>query len=279
MYKVLLVDDERMILDGIAMIIDWKTLGVQLIGKEKNGLDALNFMEKYQPDIVITDITMPGLDGLGLVAKCTELYPDIKWIFISGYNEFEYARKAMRYGVKHYLLKPCNEQQISEALTDVIKEKENEEKAIHFLQNIKDEAGNLLFSEKEDILKQISQRAMAHNRRRTQKYSKVIQQIIDYIHDELDNPNLSLQWLANEHLFMNADYLGKTFKKEVGQRFSSYVTNARMNCAVEMIEKDPDIKVFELAEKLGFGTNPQYFSQLFKRIKGVTPSEILKSLD
>ncbi|GAE92811.1 DNA-binding response regulator [Gracilibacillus boraciitolerans JCM 21714] len=84
MYKVLLVDDERMILDGISVIVDWSQYETQLIGKAMNGIEAYDFIKKNKPDIVITDITMPGLDGIELVKKAKLEYPDIKWIFLSG---------------------------------------------------------------------------------------------------------------------------------------------------------------------------------------------------
>ncbi|MNJ80329.1 HTH-type transcriptional regulator YesS [compost metagenome] len=76
---------------------------------------------------------------------------------------------------------------------------------------------------------------------------------------------------------MNADYLGKLFKKETGEKFSNYVVKLRMEKAIEEIEKTGDVKVFELAEKLGFGDNPQYFSQVFKKYTGHTPSEYKRS--
>jgi len=78
-------------------------------------------------------------------------------------------------------------------------------------------------------------------------------------------------------LYMNADYLGKLFKKETGERFSNYVMKARMEKAIELIGEMDDVKVFELAELLGFGDNPQYFSQVFKKHTGFTPSEFKRS--
>src|SRR5699024_889371 len=152
MYKVLLVDDERMILDGISKIVDWNSQGVELIGKAMNGIEAIDFIKKNLPDIVITDITMPGLDGIGLVSKTKDQYPDIKWVFLSGFSEFEYARQAMRYGVKHYLLKPCNEEQISDALYEIVQEKKSEEEAIEYFQSIEEDARKLYHHEYEDIL-------------------------------------------------------------------------------------------------------------------------------
>ncbi|GAA0307992.1 two-component system response regulator YesN [Gracilibacillus halotolerans] len=502
MFKVLLVDDERMILDGISSIVEWHKLETELIGKAMNGLEALELMDKNTPDIVITDITMPGLDGIGLVAKAKEKYPNVKWIFLSGYSEFDYAQQAMRYGVKHYLLKPCNEEQISEAILEVIKEIKKEQAAeeyIHLIeekatkstmlqfenmlkqyfmyqnlskdtvqamkemtkQNYRNSFAFLLFTveeekefnkinefslliekslkefhpltvvienhivgfarysdelieqsrlfhkahnktlsfsivlseqkrdgeerlslhqlldqlfyqskqsflpptewvefqtsssnmlpveeivihlkkrqsiealncvkkvchqmaentvtpklakgyliqlflllmskfphrEVEDRLQVVSQMEqfihiesfviyfeqlfdrLIHHGKEERKLSPVVQDMLDYIEEEFGNPDLSLQWLASNRLFMNADYLGKIFKKEMGQRFSTFVTNYRIDKAVEIAEKEQDIKVFELAERIGFGNNPQYFSQLFKRIKGFTPSQIIQ---
>lgn len=510
MYKVLLVDDERMILDGISVIVDWNKHDTELIGKALNGVEAYDFITKQQPDIVITDITMPGLDGIELVRKARKDYPSIKWIFLSGFNEFEYARQAMRFGVKHYLLKPCNEDHISEALYEVVKEKRAEEEAIAYVRTIEKEVTVNTVNQYEEVLKQfftyeqiaetsqskmrmlvedlypsdsfffwmlfmegriaydqinelvdkinqafphenvittlienklivwmrfseenqmkikaffeseiqntvlritavltkgfvkeqtanipklddmvqqvfyhprysliayhqwihfkevfhadleidldtivyflkkklkkqansylsdymeklkkhkvapkvtrgyfiqiylllmnkfthqstedrvqaigqmeeyqhysdfvaffdnLFERMMVQNEA-PPKYSKVVREMLACIDAEIENPELSLQWLANHCLYMNADYLGKIFKKEIGQRFSSYVTNVRINKAVEIIEEEQDIKVFELAERLGFGNNPQYFSQIFKRMKGFTPSEIIKS--
>src|SRR5690554_4350705 len=122
MYRVLLVDDERIIIEGISSIIDWGSYGTELIGTARNGLEAYEFIVMHEPDIVITDIRMPGMDGLQLVQKVRENDHHVQFIMLSGFGEFDYARKAMRYGVKHYLLKPCNEQLITQALTEVVEE-------------------------------------------------------------------------------------------------------------------------------------------------------------
>lgn len=250
MYKVLLVDDERTILEGISSIVDWGAQGVVLSGTAKNGVEAMDYINKHHPDIVITDITMPGLDGIQLLEKSSETYPFIKWILLSGFSEFEYAQRAMRFGVKHYLLKPYKENIISQALRDVVKE----------LDLLKSQ--DIYFKLKDE---------------NKQKYSSVTEKMIEVIEKELENPLLSLRWVADEKLYMNADYLGKQFKKEVGQRFSIFVTNKRIEKAVEIIEHEGDIKVFELAERLGFENNPQYFSQIFKKITGYSPSDLIKN--
>ena len=93
MYKVLVVDDERIILEGISQIIDWNKHDCVLMGTAKNGLEALAAVQAERPDIIITDIKMPGMNGLQLVEKVSELYPGTAFIMLSGFSEFDYAKK------------------------------------------------------------------------------------------------------------------------------------------------------------------------------------------
>src|SRR5690625_7469263 len=99
--------------------------------------------------------------------------------------------------------------------------------------------------------------------------------MIDSIERHLGIPLLTLLFLANEKLYMNADYLGKQFKKEVGQGFSTFVRNKRIERALNIIEQESNIRVCELAERIGFDDNPQYFSQIFKKTTGHVPSELI----
>ncbi|MNV80288.1 HTH-type transcriptional regulator YesS [compost metagenome] len=96
------------------------------------------------------------------------------------------------------------------------------------------------------------------------------------IADDYKNAELSLSSVAAEMLYMNPDYLGKIFKKITGEKFSNYVTNYRITKASEHIMHSGDVRVFELAEMFGFGGNAQYFSQVFKKVTGQTPTEFMK---
>jgi len=120
MYSVVVVDDERIIREGIIRMIEWEELGLQVIGAKQNGLEAMSFIMEQNPDIVITDIMMPEMNGLELISAIHEKLPHVMFIVLSGYGEFEFANKAMKYGVKHYILKPCDEGDITEALTQVM---------------------------------------------------------------------------------------------------------------------------------------------------------------
>ncbi len=503
---MLLADDEKIILEGISNSVDWASLNVELIGTASNGIEAYEKIMLLKPDIVLTDIQMPGLDGIGLIEKVQDTCPCIQFILLSGYSEFEYARKAMKYGIKNYLLKPCNEDQIaqavSEAKNDLVVLEENQQRTsrlkenlvkikpyiqsqllIDLLQetekqqdlplqewldlnvdtvkvqlcliqfegevefehylvmnrlgkemlgtpllnaNIRDyviymvaeEDGlmerlrkiqeqyytlhhvnvtialsdaNLIrhtkkmYDEVKECLKyrfylgegqiitknciqrfisdasakpeidehkmtlyiksgqaaeittllkgyfaevkrnqpciqdaksyyselylsvihlvgfkrmmgywsefigvlnkwtmnQIEERILAtvseitkeFSRKLHRKQTTIIERVIDIMNEQFSDPDLTLKLVANHMLYMNPDYLGKLFKQETGERFSSYLTKLRLEKAVLYIQEKGDVQITVLAERAGFGDNPQYFSQVFKKYLGCTPSE------
>ena len=116
-YQVMLADDENDVLEVIQKKIDWNALGLEEPVKASNGVEALELAEKVQPDIVMTDIKMPYMDGLELARQLRQLYPDIRIIILSGFDEFEYAKEAVHLNAVEYLLKPID----SEYLTAVFR--------------------------------------------------------------------------------------------------------------------------------------------------------------
>lgn len=116
MWKVLLADDEAVIVKGLRRLIDWQALGVEVAGEVTDGLSALRVIREVRPDLVVSDIRMPGLTGLELMELCREEGQPAKFIFISGYEEFEYARKALSGGAVEYLLKPVSAQDLEKAV-------------------------------------------------------------------------------------------------------------------------------------------------------------------
>ena len=104
-YRVLIVDDEPIILSGIRHLIDWEKADAEIIGAAGNGEEAYSIIEREHPDIVITDIKMPVMDGLALAGKCSEEFPEIVFIILTSLEEFSLAKEAIGYGVSDYLLK------------------------------------------------------------------------------------------------------------------------------------------------------------------------------
>lgn len=120
MIKLLIADDEKIIRETISTIIDWSSLGIRIVGLAKDGIEAYHIILDESPDIVLTDIKMPGISGLELIEKIYETNRRTQFIILSGYNEFEYAKTAMKFGVRHYLLKPCNENQIINSVKEIM---------------------------------------------------------------------------------------------------------------------------------------------------------------
>ena len=104
-------------------------------------------------------------------------------------------------------------------------------------------------------------------------YSSLVRDTINSINSNIENENLSLRWLAGTILFTNVDYLGKLFKKETGKNFSYYVMEKRMEMAKELLLEGRKDRIYEIAEMVGYGSNSQYFSQVFKKYTGVSPLE------
>lgn len=121
MVRLLIADDERTMRETISTVIDWQSLNVEIVATCKDGLEAYAACMDLCPDIVLTDIRMPGLSGLDLIQKLRKASPDTRFIILSGYGEFQYAQEAMSFGVQHYLLKPCNEEQIIRAVKETAK--------------------------------------------------------------------------------------------------------------------------------------------------------------
>ena len=123
MLKVLIADDEKMICSLISQLLDWNALGYEIVGMAYTGVDAYEMIRKEQPDVIISDIRMPGYDGIELIKRTKEAGIEAEFVMISGFKQFEYAQNAMKYGVKYYLLKPIEEdklQEIAEEIKDSI---------------------------------------------------------------------------------------------------------------------------------------------------------------
>ncbi len=505
MLKLIIADDERIIRETISNLIDWTSLGIELIGSCSDGIEAYNMILDESPDIVMTDIRMPGLTGLELIERIYQSDPGIQFILLSGFGEFEYAKKAMKYRVRHYLLKPCNEEQIIESMKEVISEyyrrrafqelqdkqrvladnlhhsilaniinegvslpeqsrpawntysrfmdfhntgyelcylyfleeghlnetlteiykymKQNApgiavysiyvkntlmlffeshqvsyhnldtffaalspktqttateyqrqpfgslwELLEHLLQKIRRYGiiyfmnglrpvptcnYNNLITEVEQITQILSEppdknhqnhlirlknvlndisnpdffkqlassmiiklaggsntyspleatqflltlnqesdtdtiRTMLYEKvgqivdqmaAAPRQYSAFIEKVMQYVEENLSNPNLTLKWIAENYLYMNVDYVSKRFIKETDQKFSNYLTSLRIQKAKQLLTESSSEQIQWVADQVGCGNNPQYFSQIFKKNTGMTPSAYAKNIN
>lgn len=121
MYKLLIVDDEVRIRTGLAELIEWEVYGIEICGLAEDGMKAWLKIKNLSPDIVLVDISMPNMSGLELIELCTHIETTPKFIILSGYNDFEYVRKAIQFGAVDYLLKPVDQDELIHAVNSCVK--------------------------------------------------------------------------------------------------------------------------------------------------------------
>ncbi|MDD3253517.1 MAG: response regulator [Lachnospiraceae bacterium] len=251
MYTVAVIDDNRIAVQAIVESTDWELLGCQVIGTAFNGIDGLKLLTNEKPDIVITDIRMPGYNGLEMIQEMLSRNAGetSRFIVISGYNEFEYARQAIRLGVSDFLSKPVMVQELESALKKVIASIPRVGKA------------DVPFGEQEMQLAAV--------REKLPEYSYMVQSAIRYIDNHMGD-NISLSQMGQE-LSVSGSHLSKCFKRETGIGFSSYATLAKM-CKARALLRNPKHRVYEVANMLGYH-DYAYFFQVFKKIYGYSPSD------
>ncbi|QQR29867.1 response regulator [Acutalibacter muris] len=247
MLDLLLVDDEKDVLEAMAGTIKWENYGVRLTGTCENAIEALRFMEVSPPDIVITDVKMPVMDGIEMIKQAKEMGIKAEFVILSGFSEFEFAQRAMSFGIRYYLLKPCGEKELGEVLERVQKDCAKRPRAAFPAPDPEASA--------------------------PQKSQHFVDEIIEYVNQNLSDSRLSLKWIANNLVFRNEDYVGKAFAAHTGENFLTYLNRRRIQRAKELLEPGKDNKIYAVAEEIGLGHNPRYFSKLFKKYVGCSPRE------
>lgn len=144
--NVIVADDEKRVCALICALVEWEELGLTLIGTAYDGLTALSLIEAKQPDVLITDIRMPGIDGLELIRQARELQPELQFIIISGHKQFDYAQHAIKYGVAEYLLKPIKGHELNQTLLRLKKEHAERTSAASSIQELRDAKRSMMHS-------------------------------------------------------------------------------------------------------------------------------------
>lgn len=137
MYRILIIDDEPVVREGISRTIDWNTHGFELVAACRDGREGIAALETYRPDVVITDICMPFVDGLELASWIGEEYPSIRTVLLTGYDEFEYAQEAVRLHVSDFLLKPITADELRTVLDRIHGELDDERRRTNEINRIR----------------------------------------------------------------------------------------------------------------------------------------------
>lgn len=243
MYKIFLADDEIWVIMGLKKLIEKTGAPFRVVGEANNGIVALEEIEEKKPDVLITDIRMPGMDGLQLMQMIQEKNLETRVVLVSGYAEFNYAQQAMRMGAVDYLLKPVE----TEALAEVMER----------LEIMLNKDGKKPEEQTDEELN-----------------PSVLESIIEEIRKNYKD-NITLTKLA-ERYNISAGHLSSLLKEELGMPFSEYITSKRIQRAKELLD-DESLSVDAIAREVGY-KDYFYFTKVFKKAVGISPSKYRKNL-
>lgn len=251
MFRVVLVDDEQIILSGLQRVIAWEDYDCKVVATAGDGLEGVSVVRRERPDILLTDIRMPNMDGLSMVAALKSEMPNMQISVLTAFRDFEYAQRAIRLGVTRYLLKPSKMDELREAIeTMVAKCKEN----VHM----------------QEVVAKIDEEEPSAEVPEAQEASSfVVNAALAYIKDHYTE-HLRLQDVADS-TYVSQWHLSKLINRHLGQSFLDIVNSLRVDRAKELL-KEPSLKVHEIAELVGF-SDVAHFSKTFKRLTHETPIE------
>jgi YesN/AraC family two-component response regulator len=250
MIRAFIADDEVWVRSLLKNMIDWKRLGIQLVGEASTGTDALAGCLKIHPDILITDIKMADLDGLELIHSLKTVSPELETIVISGHSDFAFAQRAIRESVCDYVLKPINKLEFEFILSRAV------ERIVH-RRGCSDELEQI--GEVENKVADFGTHETSHAP--APIIDVRIARVCEYLQENYQlNPSLTE---ASRLTSMNPTYFSEVFKREVGLGYSAFLLSIKMRSAVALLE-ETELKIFEIAALAGF-SDSAYFSRVFKR--------------
>jgi two-component system, response regulator YesN len=252
MLKLMIVDDEPYILKGLMNIIEKGSTPCSEIVSAYDGIDALEKLENFRPDLLITDINMPEMTGLELIKAVQAKGFCNRFVILTGYDDTAYLRQAIRCKVIDYLLKPINKTELYDVLA-----------------NLSIELLNLESRNKDNTYVTMDSDSPLRNLDFGQM-SKNIRKIIKYIEENYAK-DISLDQLA-EYVFLHPNYISSLFKKETGLTFIHYLHLFRIKKAKEIMINDKDMSFHQISEEVGY-ENVRHFFNVFKKYSGETPGK------
>ncbi len=242
MINVYIADDEVWIILGLKKLLEKLNMDVYVVGTANNGLTAKEEIGMFKPDVVFTDIRMPGLTGLELLQAIPEVSPESRVVLISGYAEFAYAKEAVKHHAFDYLLKPIKEEELKRVMESLLEKK-----------------GEIPEKEEEES---------------SPTYDKMIDNVVSEIREHYME-DISLTSLATKYN-VSMGRLSEMIKERLQVNFSDYIASLRIQRAKELL-RDDSISIQEIAEIVGYN-DYFYFTKVFKKVEGISPSKYRKEI-
>lgn len=263
MYKVIIVDDEPIIVEGMTKALDWSKYNCRVVGCALSGKEGLELVEKEQPDILISDIHMPGMDGLTMIASVKSQYPQIQVMILTGYRDFDYCQRAISLGVSRFVLKPSKMEELEEgvqAMTEKLEPKSERNE---------DSVGNTADCDKKSPEQEEEVSIPGVEVCCNPASNFIVKQALAYI-EEHYKERVKLSDVA-DHVYVSQWHLSKLLNRYTNQTFSDILNTIRIEKAKELL-KDPALRIGDIAEEVGF-LDMAHFSRVFKKLVGSSANE------
>lgn len=246
MYKIVIIDDEPIIVEGLARTMPWNEWECLVAGTAYDGVEGQRLIRNVKPNLVITDISMPGMNGLNMIARLKAEFPDMEISILTGFREFEYAQKAIKLGVTRLILKPSTISEIEEAVTTMVSNLKNK--------NIRTESEE---TESNSV------------------NSFIVKNALKYIQENYTR-KITLAEVA-DRTYVSQWYLSKLLNKHTGKSFSDILNQIRISVAKDLL-KNPSMRIGNIAEEVGF-IDIAHFSRVFKKFEGCSANEYRNKLN
>ncbi len=261
MLKVLIVEDEDIIRNGLVHTINWLEMGCSVVGAARDGIQGLEMIMKYSPDFVITDIKMPRLGGIEML-NLAQKERSFKSIILTCYSEFEYVKKAIEMQVFDYLLKPIDEEKLGEIITKIQNEIDQKRRYSHIMEIAKNVT--IIELERWSIYSNMEVTPNLYVKQALDKICQFYQQ------------KLNIEQVAEE-LGISISYLSRKIKEFTGQTFLDILNKYRIQKSVQLLNSGK-YRIYEISRLTGF-SEYKYFYRVFKKYTGMSPTEFIKSAD
>lgn len=246
MYRVVLIDDEKIIVEGLRRVVKWAEFGCEVVGTAGDAAQGAELIERLRPHILFTDIRMPGRDGLTMLAGLRSEFPDMQVAVLTGYRDFAYAQEAIRLGVARFLLKPSKMDEICEALETMVAR----------LDKLAPEESG----EPEEQARNAG--------------SFIVNQAVEYIEHNYAE-KLTLQTVADQ-CYVSQWHLSKLLNRYTEKSFYDLLNSVRIRKAKELLA-DPSLKIGEISEMVGYA-DTAHFARTFKKLEGISANTYRNSI-
>ena len=252
MYSVLVVDDERWIRKGIVKMINAESLRINAIYEADSVTAALKLFERHRPDSILSDVIFPAENGCDFCEQVFSICPETRIVMISAFENFDYARRSIKFRAVDYLLKPVSKEQLNQVIGQCIEQ-------------LKHVTGEILSNEENRDLMETEN--LAQDSEKTSE--KQIMSMMEHIRKNLME-KYTLAEMAAE-CCLSEVYFSNLFKKVSGMSPMNYITHVRIEKACELISST-NWRMVKIAQYVGY-TDYQYFTKVFKKIMGYTPGD------